>query len=238
MQIPLNMFHWYIGIPVVFFFAVRGLMSAHKTKNRITLYMGISGLLFTLCLSLYGLPPLFTTDSQILTITTILGDVLQFLALWVMWMAVARIYAPSRPWLRRLIVGLDFLLVLVGVWFSLRENLTTPVTLIQQANGAWQINFGISLGYEIVTALQFMSLIFVAAKFWSQARGVSDSSQMWRLRSIALGFFIIGASYLIRPLTNSGTYNVTLSAMIAVGIVISGLFVFATMFLNKKTVQR
>ncbi len=225
MRIPLNMLHWYIGLVVVTVFAIRGLMAAHRTKNRITLFLGLAGLWFAICFCFYGLPPLFTLDPVILTTSTMLGDIASFIGLFFVWMAVARAYAPNSRLGRTIILLYAGALLLAGSYFSIVENLANPVRMAQLPSGVWNIYFSFSRGFEVVTALQYFSFILIAIKFWQQAAGVTATEQRWRLRTIALGFFIVGCVYFLRIFANTGTYTFTMTLAIALGILIAGLFV-------------
>jgi hypothetical protein len=100
----------------------------------------------------YALPPLLTTDSNVLTISTIVGDALQFIALFILWVAVARVYLPRLRWARILVVIADAMVVLVGIAITAQVNLANPVTLTY-VNGAWSINYVVSMGYQVVSAI-------------------------------------------------------------------------------------
>lgn len=207
-------------------------MTARKTHNVLNRYLGLGGILFTLCLMSYGLPPLFTTNSQILTITTILGDCLQFFALFCMWLAVARIYAPNSAKVRNIVIVLDLILIAIGIAFSIRENLANPVTLTQLPSGEWNLNFAFSLGYQIVTAIQYLSLILVGARFALDGRRVTDPIQKARLWGIAFGFFIIGGFYALRPIIGDQNATNSQDKVLVLGLFVTGFIVASTLFLN------
>lgn len=232
MHIPLNVIHWYIGLPVVALIAIRSLKVARKTHNLLNTYLGLGAASFTICLLFYGLPPLFSTNSQLLTITTIIADAFQFIALFWVWLAVARIYAPKSNVVRWVIIVLEMLMIGLGMYFSITENLATPVVMSQLANGTWHLEFAFSFGYQLVTAFQYLSLLLLGAHFLLDGWRVKDVNQKLRLWGLAFGFAIVGANYVSRPFLGGPDTSVTQANLMAAGLAVTGIFIIATIILN------
>lgn len=234
MQIPLNAIHWYIGWPIVLAIALRSLSVRNTTHNAVNTLFGATAWGFVVSLTFYGLPPLLTLNSQILTITTIIADTFQFLALLFAWLAVARIYFPGNRVATWAIGLTDAAVVLIGVYISVVENLANPVTMTM-INGSWQLNFAFPLGYQVVTAIQYVSLLLMAAKFWVQGGKVGTKLQMIRLRSFALGFLCIGGFYVVRPFINTASMNGNLAQnlILVIGLAVFGGFAAATFYLGR-----
>jgi hypothetical protein len=149
-----------------------------------------------------------------------------------MWLAVARIYAPNSAKVRNIIIVLDLLLIVVGLVFSIRENLANPVTLTQLPSGEWNLNFAFSLGYQIVTAIQYLSLILVGARFALDGSRVKDAIQKARLWGIATGFFIIGGFYVLRPIIGDQNATNSQDKVLVLGLMVIGFIVASTIFLS------
>lgn len=233
MRIPLNVIHWYIGWPVVLIIALRSLYLRNKGQNMINSLFGLAALIFLLCLTAYGLPLQFTDDSQVLTLFTIVGDSLQFLALFFMWLAAIRLYLPSNKLARNIIGGADFLVVLAGIAVSVMSNLANPVTLTF-VNNAWQLNFSFPFSYQIITAIQYSSLLLIAGKFWTQSKLVTETVQKIRLRAFSIGFLIYGGIFVVRPFFTKSPNSVTQAYLLAAGLLITGVFTVATIYLGRQ----
>lgn len=236
MRLPLNAIHWYIGWPFLIIVAVRSFMVRGNSLNTLNTLFGLSAVTFMLSFTAYGLAPLLTESSSVLTYATIVGDAFQFVALFWLWIAVARIYFPGRVTLHRVFIGLDFIIVLVGIAFSIKENLAQPVTM-SYIDGAWQINYAFSFGYQVATAIQYVSLLLLAARFWAQSRTAKLTSQKIRLRSFAALFLIIGGVFVLRPFFNIDVAQNSLSYVMAAALLMVGIFITATIFLAGKGKQ-
>lgn len=236
MRLPLNAIHWYIGFPFLIIVAVRSFMVRSTSPNALNKLFGLSAVTFMLSFMAYGLPPLLTDSSDILTVMTIVGDAFQFIALFWLWVAVARIYFPGKTNLQRVIISLDLVVVLIGMVFSIRENLAQPAT-ITFVDGAWQINYAFSFGYQLATAVQYLSLLLLAARFWAQSQTAKLTSQKIRLRSFAALFLIIGGVFVLRPFLDINVAQNSLSYIMAAALSIVGIFIAATIFLAGKGKQ-
>ena len=234
MHFPVNTIHWYIGFPFALFIGIRGIAQYRKDNSKLNEYLGLTGLFYSLCFLMYGIPALFTENSQALTLSTMAGDILQFIALLFMWLAVVRVFAAKKPFLRGVLLTLVGVLFVASVYLSVKTNLANPVTITQASDGLWTIDFSFSGIYSAVTALQYSSFLLLAAFFASQARFTKDKLKKVRIYSIAAILFVVGAVYVIQPLLNSGGDFRTITLLLAVNLAIAGIFIAGTLLLSKR----
>lgn len=234
MHIPLNAIHWYVGIPFALFIGFRGLLQYKKDKNKLNQYLGLIGIFYTLCFLTYGIPALFFENSTVLTLSTILGDILQFVALFVVWLAVIRAYAAKRPFLKGIMLTLVVILLGLSVYLSISTNLSNPVTISQSVDGGWVLNFYFSGIYAVVTAMQYTSFLLLAFFFASQAKFTNDYYKKIRVYTIATILFIIGAVYVLQPAIISTLDFRSTTLILALNIAIAGLFIAGTLVMSNK----
>ena len=234
MHIPINAIHWYIGIPFTVFIGLRGLLQYRKDKNKLNQYIGLIGVFYTLCFFAYGIPALLVEDSNILTITTVLGDILQFVALFFMWLAVVRVYAAKKPFLKGIMLTLVVMLFFISIYLSISTNLSNPVTITQGLDGNWAVNFSFSGIYAVVTAVQYTSFLLLAFFFGSQAKFSSNMNRKVRIYSISFILFAIGLIYVLQPALSSNLGFRTTTLLIAINIIVAGLLIAGTLLLSKK----
>ena len=232
MHVPINVAHWYIGILIVLLIAVRIFVFEKRNHNSLNNFFGIASFTFILCLLVYGIPPLFTTNSEILTKTIIIGDFLQFMALFWVWVAVSHIYAPNSNIVKYIIIIADLMIIAIGMIFSISSNLLNPVTMTQLPSGEWSLNFAFSLGYQIITAIQYLSLIILASRFILDGVRVKSGLQRTRLWGTAIGFYLIGGFYAIRPIIGNESSSDVQNQILIIGLVITGIMVGATILLK------
>lgn len=232
MHIPINVAHWYVGIIIMIIIAVRSLVVARRNQNSLNNILGIASFTFILCLLAYGIPPLFTTNSTILTMSIIAGDFLQFIALFWVWVAVAHIYVPNSKLIKWVMIIADILIITMGMVFSVSSNIQNPVIMTQLPSGEWNIYFAFSLGYQIITAIQYLSLILLASRFILDGIKVKSGLQRVRLCGTAIGFYIIGGFYAIRPIVGNESTANTQNPVLVIGLLVTGIMVGATIMLN------
>jgi len=234
MHFPVNTIHWYIGLPFAAFIGARGIIQYRKDGSKLNEYIGLTGLIYSLCFMAYGIPALITVNSNILTVSTIIGDILQFIALFFMWLAVVRVYAAKKPFLRGVILTLVALLFVASVYLSIKTNLANPVTLVQLADGSWNITFAFSGLYSIVTGLQYVSFLLLSAFFASQARFSSDKFKKVRIYSISILLFLVGAVYVIQPALSASQNFKSVTVLLAASLAVAGIFIAATLLLGER----
>ena len=182
----------------------------------------------------YGIPALLVEDSNILTITTVLGDILQFAALFFMWLAVVRVYAAKKPFLKGIMLTLVVMLFFISIYLSISTNLSNPVTITQGLDGNWAVNFSFSGIYAVVTAVQYTSFLLLAFFFGSQAKFSSNMNRKVRIYSISFILFAIGLIYVLQPALSSNLGFRTTTLLIAINIIVAGLLIAGTLLLSKK----
>ena len=235
MHIPTNGIHWYLGLPLMLFIAVRGIYLYKKNKSTLDLYFGMVGVFFSLCFIAYGFPPLISDNSTLLTYSTILADILQFVALFFMWLAVVRLILPKNKALGFVVIAIDLLFIGLGTYFSITENLAYPVTLAQSTTGSWSLIYQFSFGYQAATALQYLSFILVAIAFLSRIGSVKSNSQKVRLASISAVLFLVGGIYVVQPFLAQPTVVIPRAMFIAFSLVVASLFIIlAPLAFSKK----
>jgi len=225
MNLPSNGIHWYLGFPLMVFISIRGLYLYSKGKSTLDLYFGLVGVFFSLCFLSYGLPPLITDNSTVLTYSTILADTLQFVALFFVWLAAFRLVLPKNNSLGIIFIILDLLLITLGIYFSVTDNLSFPVTLTQTANSLPTINYQASIGYQLVTAIQYLGLILVSIAFFRRLPAIKSKGQKIRLASIAVVLLLIGCLYALQPLLSKPILGVSRASFIAPTLAIASLFI-------------
>ena len=234
MHLPINTIHWYIGFPIVLFIGIRGILEYRKDGSKLNKYLGLTGLFYSLCFLAYGVPAAISENSRLLSASTIVGDVLQFIALFFMWLAVVRVYAAKKPFLRGVILTLVTLLFIISVYLSVATVSSSPVTITQLPSGYWNINFPFSGLYSLVTALQYFSFILLSAYFVSQARFSNDKLKKARIYAVSALLFLVGALYVVTPFLSSPNNFEWKTVFLAISLLAVGIFIAATLLFKPK----
>ena len=199
MRITINSLYWYFGIPIVLFVGIRGLKQYKATGNLLDRCIGWMGIFFTFSLLAYGLGPIISDDSTILTYSTIAGSLFQFMALFFLWLAVARLYSPKSKLGANLIVAFDIILVMIASYLSLTQNIATPTTISQLPNGFWVINYVSRPALDIATSLQYSCLLLIGAMFIYQALAIANNKSKHRTMLLGAALFMVGVLSCLRP---------------------------------------
>lgn len=230
MQIPQNVIHWYIGIPILFVAAVYGFRQSNKGQNVINLFLAYGAAIFCLALLVYAIPPLFITDSNILTTTVIIGDILQFCSMGLVWLVAVRAFVVGKTKTAIATWGV-VVLTLVCSMVSVIENRAHPARLISEGG---KLTYELSFGrwYLTTTAVDYFALVIVGAYFWQQSRHAQSNVQKWRVRAFSLFFMLMGLIFAILPFLNVSFTGGSISylfigafllmAAMTVGIVVAG----------------
>jgi hypothetical protein len=238
MRFPLNTIHWYLALPILAIIAYRSLRNTKKNPSSLNILFGFSALTFMLSMLAYGVPPLFFADSSMtLTYSTIVGDALQLIALFWLWLAAARIYFPDKSSIFYLVLFIDLLVVLAGIVFSTQDNMAYPVTMMY-AQGYWQIDFAVSTQYQIAVAIQYFSLMLVGGRFWLQAGQAPKTEQKIRLIALAALCSLISAIFVLRPIFNINTSSSSISYLLASVLLLVAVSVSASLLLAKRSVAK
>jgi hypothetical protein len=195
---------------------------------------GLCALTFLFAMLCYGLPPLFFADtSLVLSYSMMAGDALQLVALFWLWLAVARIYFPDKKSVFYLVLFLDLLVVLAGIVFAVQENLAYPV-MMKYVGGVWQIDFFVSVEYQIAVAIQYISLMLVGVRFGLQSWRAPKNDQKIRLLALAVLCFVISGLFIFRPVLGLDTATNSISYVMAVVLLLVAMSVAASLVLSKR----
>ena len=234
MNFPANYLHSFIAAPLFIVFGIASMRSYAKTKNRVTLYLGLAVVCYVFTLSFSAFLAVFTQDPQILTIGMITGAFFEMIAGILMWTLVARLYTPKSDFVRGIIVSLSIVAAVVTAYFAVRDMTQTPVTLAQ--SGAFQIIFSpVSREYTAALSLQYASCIFLAVAFWRQSRTVSTLRDKMRLRTLSVMFAVVFVVLGLLPITSSGgngVLTIAQSIQLAIGLSLLGVFMAITFFIR------
>lgn len=233
MRITINSLYWYFGIPIVLFVGIRGLRQYRATGNLLDRCIGWMGIFFTFSLLAYGLGPIISDDSTILTYSTIAGSLFQFMALFFLWLAVARLYSPKSKLGANLIVAFDIILVMIASYLSLTQNIATPTTISQLPNGFWAINYVSRPALDIATSLQYACLLLIGAMFIYQALAIANNKSKRRTMLLGAALFMVGVLSCLRPLVITNSDLAFQYLTIAIAALVVALIVGSTFYGSK-----
>ncbi|MEI7819186.1 MAG: hypothetical protein WCI47_03655 [bacterium] len=129
MTIPVNLIHFYIGIPILSYLTLYGLVFSKNKHNTVTRYLSLGSGVFLLAALAYCIPVLFTQDARNLTYSTILGDALQFISLNYIWLLGGHLLlSQSKPAQKTLQICV-FIITVLSIYVSIIQNLAEPTVL-------------------------------------------------------------------------------------------------------------
>ncbi len=236
MYIPLNKIHWYVAIPIVLFIGVRGLVQYKKDRNRLNLYVGWVGLLYTACFVSYGIPLLLTSNPDIISSSILLGDILQFMALFTIWLGVIRVYLTKNNQLSKFAVFLNILFLIISIIVSLFNANGSSVQLNQTSSGFIEIILPTSFWFELIIAIEYIGFVLFGAYFIYGARQNKDINKKIRMYSIAFILTTIGLLYVIQPFFDAPNNSQLATNIIAAVLLVSGIIIVASIYLKRKKV--
>lgn len=236
---PANYVHALLAVPLFIVFAIASIHSYVKTKNKVTLYLGVAVVCYTVTLSLSAFPAVITQNTKVLTLAMMIGSFFELIAGVTLWVLVARLYAPKSDFARGVIVSLSVVAALAAAYLALRDLMLIPVTLVQ--DGATYILYSpVSRVYTSVLSLQYMSSLFLSIAFWRQSRAVSIQRDKVRLRVLSVMFAVVFVVLGLLPFSSAGSdgvLTIAQSIQLMVGISLLGIFMAITFFIrpDKKT---
>ncbi len=233
MRITINSLYWYFGIPIVLFVGIRGLKQYKATGNLLDRCIGWMGIFFTFSLLAYGLGPIISDDSTILTYLTIAASLFQFMALFFLWLAVARLYSPKSKLGAKLIVAFDIILVMIASYLSITQNLATPTTISQLPSGFWAINYVSRPALDIATSLQYACLLLIGAMFVYQAFTLVNTKNKRRTMLLGAALFMVGVLSCLRPLVIAASDSAFQYLTIAIAALVVALIVGSIFYGSK-----
>lgn len=216
MRIPLNVIHWYIGLPVLAYLWIRGLRSAKTSTNQIGTYFTSASFLMLLAHIFYAVPAAFITDSIQLSWAIFIGDTFQYIALFVIWLIALRIFTGSNVLARN--IAKIVLALYTGACVAASYWANIPYTTqVLWVDGHWKLDFAYPKYYAALTGFDYLALVALGIYFFLQAKIAPTTSQKWRLRSFAWLFFIIGLLFATQPILPFAFQSTLYSLMLSVG---------------------
>jgi hypothetical protein len=234
MYLPINKIQWYVGIPILITIGLFAFYRYRIDKSKLNLVVGWVCLLYTICFVVYGFPVLITSNSEILKITFTVGDLFQFLALFVIWLGVIRVYFIKEGVLRSIAYFLAFLLLISSIYISIITNNSSEIVFQQTNGGFWNIVLPTSLMYEVVTSIQFVGFLLFGGYFAYQAKFNKDILKKIRMYGISSMLIIIGLIYVLQPLLNYSENDTFISTIIGIVIAISGTLILSSLYLSNR----
>lgn len=231
---PLNYVHAFLAVPLFIVFAIASIRSYMNTKNRVTLYLGIAVVCYTVTLSLSAFPAVVTQNTKVLTLAMMIGSFFELIAGVTLWALVARLYAPKSDFARGVIISLSLVAALAAAYLSFRDLMLIPVTLVQDG-GSYILYSPVSRLYTAVLSLQYMSSLFLSIAFWRQSRAASVRRDKLRLRVLSVMFAVIFVVLGLLPFSSAGSngvLTVAQSVQLMVGISLLGVFMAITFFIR------
>ena len=222
MGIPLNLIQFYIGAPILAYICIRGLFFAKDKSNPVTRYVAYATGIFAVAALIYSIPVLFTHDSNILTIGTIIADTFQYLSLATVGFLACHLSLSQWPTLKKFVNLLVIILSGVYVYVSVRENLAFPAHVISTAEGI-QLALVSTRTYNIWNGLAFTSLFFVGVSFLSQLRQVMRSSQRYRVAALGTFFVLNGLLFPAIPIFNLDVTSLPIAVSVAVSFILMAI---------------
>mgnify|MGYP003452325729 CR=1 FL=1 len=140
MSIPLNLIHFYIGAPILAYISIHGLFFTRNKNNIVTRYFAWATGVYAIAACIYALPVLFTHDSDVLTLTTVIADIVQYISLGIVGLLATHLSLTRWPWVRRAANLVIFLASLVFIYVSYHENTAFPAQFVMMGKIGRQNN--------------------------------------------------------------------------------------------------
>ncbi|MDQ5944411.1 MAG: hypothetical protein QG658_478 [Patescibacteria group bacterium] len=231
MNFPANYIHAIVAIPLFITFSAVSIRSYMKTKNMVTFYLGIAAACYVITLSF---PIILSTNSNVLTIGMMIGASFELIAGIILWILVARLYAPKADFIRGAIISLSIVAAVIAGFLAFRDLMRVPVTMIE--DGGVQILYSpVSREYITMLALQYVSFFFLSIAFWRQSRTVTTARDKMRLRILSVMFAVVFIVLGLLPFSSSGSdgvLSVAQSLQLAAGLSLLGVFMVITFFIR------
>jgi hypothetical protein len=197
------------------------------------LITGIGSFWYFLCVAFYGFPVVFTTSTTLITWTTILAAIFEFVGGAFFWVAVSYVYAAKNTLIRRTIIVATSLVTLAGAYLAVRDVLAEPVKIIEMA-GEYILYSPVSREYSILIAIQYLSCILMGIAFWRQGSSAQYARDKWRLRILSGTLLVVGVVLGLLPFTQEGMGILTKeqSLQLTAGFVLLAIFLAITLFIK------
>lgn len=188
-----------------------------SSTNQIGTYLTVASFTMLLALMAFMIPTTFISDALLLSWGIFIGDTLQYLTLFIIWLIAVRIFLASHQAVQSLAkIGLALytgVCVAASYWVNIPYN----TRVIRTADGGYMLDFAYPQYYAILTAIDFLALILLGMYFFTQAKVATKTSQRWRLRSFAWFFLIMGMVFALQPFLPLDFQSATFSFLQVVG---------------------
>lgn len=229
MEVPLNILHNYIGLPVMAGLAFETLRRNRTTNNTTGILLGLASLFGAFATAALGIPVLFTQDPTLLSIGTLFGDLFLTILFLIMWIISIRAFLANHPKIVPIAQAAVVALTIACIVEAFHRNIfLSPSTEVIQSNGGIALVYKDSILYQVLSGLDSVALLFMSTYFWRQGKDVVKTSQRIRIRSVALGFtlgalgFILVAAFPVEYQVNvTGAFMGTGFGVLVLGYVLS-----------------
>ncbi len=239
MQIPLNIIHNYIGLIVMGSLSIDLLRRNRKHPNTTTLQLGLATLCATITTFFFGIPVLFTQDTQTISAWTFVGEVTQIAAMLFMWQIVIRAAFSLKPRFKGAATASVFLIAAASIAEAVHRNFTPPysTSVLVRADSTIAVVYTNTMAYQILNSINSLALLALGLYFLKEANLAKLQSQRFRTRGIAIGFVIASCSFIFTaalPIDKQLPFSVTVLSVAFLIIAIVGIISLRMMRLERE----
>lgn len=201
MQFPIYDMHYYIGFPVLLWLAYDSYKRYRKNQNISSLYIACASLSMSLSMFTFGFPALFTNDPRTLSFFTFIGDCSQIAGFLFLWLLSIRAFLSSKPKIMFIANTFVLGLAIISMIEAMIRNLTFPysTSIVKVSNTFFDIVYKDTLRYNILTAINSLSLFLLSFYFWKQSNSAPNKAQSLRIRALSIAFFISSLVFIVMP---------------------------------------
>lgn len=224
MEVPLNIIHNYVGLPVIIGVVFDTFRRYRVNRNPTTLYLGWTAVLTAIALFFFGIPVLFTQDTWLLSIGTLIGDIALMGMFVFLWFMGIRGTLERWPVVKNIALFLVVVLAASGVVEAFFRNLSPPYSTHVIANGSdIAIMYKDTLAYQIISGINSISLLLLGSFFWRQAYLAPNPGQRLRIKGLAVGFLFMASSFIVTPTFPIENQAIVSTILLTIGLSIVGI---------------
>lgn len=201
MQLPINVIHFYIAIPVLTYLAIDSLIRYKKNNNQVTFYLGLALLYESLAVICLGIPILLSKNLDLFNFGTYAGDIFQAASFLMLWFISIKAFLAHKPLLLNIAnIGAVSLFVAIVIDAIVR-NLDKPYKneILQRSTNTISIVYNNTLYYQILNGIDSLVLIFIAVYFWKQANKSPTNSSTIKIKTVSIGFIFAALAFTVTP---------------------------------------
>jgi peptidoglycan/LPS O-acetylase OafA/YrhL len=233
MSIPLNLIHFYIGAPILAYISIHGLFFTRNKNNIVTRYFAWATGVYAIAACIYALPVLFTHDSDVLTLTTVIADIVQYISLGIVGLLATHLSLTRWPWVRRAANLVIFLASLVFIYVSYHENTAFPAQFVMM-DGVAHFEYVSTRTYSIMTGFAFSPLLFVGLSFLMQVREAMRTSQKYRIAGFGVFLAIVGLVMVVAPIFRFDIATTAVTIPVVVAFVLMTILLMLSYLTSQK----